>query len=274
MKKFLYVFCLMATIAMSFSSCKRIDAAHEGMKFNLYGNKKGVDTIAVVNGMVWYNPFTQRVYQYPIYVQTVDFPKFSINANGGLKFDIDPTISMRILEGNSPRVFMKYRKKNIEDVINTTIYNIVTDAFRVELNKFTTDELISQREIFETAIEKRISEILYKEGFYLEYMTSGLNYPDELNQSIIDKNKAIQDAITAENEVKKIEAEAKKKIAMAEGEAKAMRIKADAEAYYNKTISASLSTLIVQEDFIEKWDGKLPTYGEVPTLMKNISNSN
>ena len=150
----------------------------------------------------------------------------------------------------------------------------MTDAFRVELNKFTTDELISQREIFETAIEKRISEILYKEGFYLEYMTSGLNYPDELNQSIIDKNKAIQDAITAENEVKKIEAEAKKKIAMAEGEAKAMRIKADAEAYYNKTISASLSTLIVQEDFIEKWDGKLPTYGEVPTLMKNISNSN
>ena len=55
----------MATIVMSFSSCKRIDAAHEGMKFNLYGNKKGVDTIAVVNGMVWYNPFTQRVYQYP-----------------------------------------------------------------------------------------------------------------------------------------------------------------------------------------------------------------
>lgn len=272
MRKFFYVFCLMATIAISFSSCcKRIDAACEGMKVNMYGNKKGIDTIPIVTGMVWYNPFIQRVYQYPIYVQTVDFPKFSINANGGLKFDIDPTISLRIMEGHSPQVFKKYRKKNIEDVINTTLYNIIMDAFRVELNKFTTDELISQREVFESAIETRVFSILNKEGFYLEHMTSGLNYPDELNESIIAKNKAVQDAITAENEVKKIEAEAKKTIAMAEGEAKAMRIKADAEAYYNRTISASLSPLIVQEDFIEKWDGKLPTYGEVPTLMKSIA---
>ena len=37
-----------------------------------------------------------------------------------------------------------------------------------------------------------------------------------------------------------------------------MKIKADAEAYYNRTISASLSKLIIQEDWIEKWDGKLP----------------
>jgi hypothetical protein len=39
-----------------------------------------------------------------------------------------------------------------------------------------------------------------------------------------------------------------------------MKIKADAEAYYNRTISASLSERIVQEDFLEKWDGKMPTY--------------
>jgi hypothetical protein len=39
-----------------------------------------------------------------------------------------------------------------------------------------------------------------------------------------------------------------------------MKVKADAEAYYNRTISASLSDKIVQEDWIEKWDGKLPTY--------------
>jgi hypothetical protein len=37
-----------------------------------------------------------------------------------------------------------------------------------------------------------------------------------------------------------------------------MKIKADAEAYYNRTIAASLSPMIVQEDMIEKWDGKMP----------------
>jgi len=30
------------------------------------------------------------------------------------------------------------------------------------------------------------------------------------------------------------------------------------EAYYNRTIAASLSPMIVQEDMIEKWDGKMP----------------
>lgn len=271
MRKFFYVFCLMVTIAMSFSSCKRIDAAHEGMKVNLYGSKKGIDTIPIVTGMVWYNPFLQRVYQYPTYVQTIDYPNFSINAKDGSSFIVDPTISLRIIEGKSPFVFKKYRKKNIEQVINTTLLNYTKNAFRIELNKYTTDELVSKREEFERSIETRLYQELMAEGFMLEQMTSGLTYPKELVQSINDKNKAVQDALTAENEVKKIEAEAKKTIAMAEGEAKAMRIKADAEAYYNKTISASLSSYIIQEDFIEKWDGKLPVYGEVPTLMRSIT---
>jgi hypothetical protein len=37
-----------------------------------------------------------------------------------------------------------------------------------------------------------------------------------------------------------------------------MKIKADAEAYYNYKISSSLTYNIVLEDWIEKWDGKLP----------------
>ena len=72
------------------------------------------------------------------------------------------------------------------------------------------------------------------------------------------KNTAIQSALKAENEVKEAEANAKIAVAKAEGNAKAMKIKADAEAYYNRTIAASLSPMIVQEDMIEKWDGKMP----------------
>ena len=71
---------------------------------------------------------------------------------------------------------------------------------------------------------------------------------------------------------KALEAEAKKKVAAAEGEAQALKIKGDAESEYNRKISASLSGLIVQQNMIEKWDGKLPTYGEVPTLFKSVAN--
>ena len=76
---------------------------------------------------------------------------------------------------------------------------------------------------------------------------------------INEKNAAVQSALKAKNKVAEAEAEAKIKIAEAKGAAEAMQIKADAEAYYNTKIAASLSQHIVQEDWIEKWDGHLPT---------------
>ena len=88
--------------------------------------------------------------------------------------------------------------------------------------------------------------------------TSKITPPSSLLSMIDAKNTAIQSALKAENEVKEAEANAKIAVAKAEGNAKAMKIKADAEAYYNRTIAASLSPMIVQEDMIEKWDGKMP----------------
>ena len=85
------------------------------------------------------------------------------------------------------------------------------------------------------------------------------------------KNRAVQASLKAENEVREAEANAKIAIAKAKGNAEATKIKADAEAYYNRTISASLSELIVREDFIEKWNGELPTIVGNSSMMMDIS---
>jgi regulator of protease activity HflC (stomatin/prohibitin superfamily) len=270
MKKIkLFALALIAMIVVS--SCERIDAGHEGIKVNLYGDDKGVGEVSLVTGTVWFNPVTTRVYEYPTYVITVDYPAFSINAKDGSSFSVDPTISLKIIDGKAPEVFKKYRKDDLEEVINTTLYNYVKNAFRIQLNNYTTDELVSKREEFERAIEKRLGQELEAENFHLEQMTSGLQYPETLVKSIDAKNAAIQNAMKAENEVKTIEAEAKKKMAAAHGEAEALKIKGDAEAEYNRKISASLSTLIVQQAMIDKWNGKLPTYGTVPQLFRDVA---
>ena len=148
----------------------------------------------------------------------------------------------------------------ITSVINTTLYNYVKNAFRIQLNNYTTDELVSRREEFEKAIEDRLQKELMIENFQLEQMTSGLRYPQTLISAIDAKNAAVQEAQKAQNEVLKIKAEADKKIAQAQGEAEALRIKGDAEAEYNRKISASLSQLIIQQDMISKWDGKTPVF--------------
>ena len=267
------IFTFMVMISMMFTSCgyERIDAGYEGIKVNLYGDDKGVDDITLVTGAVWYNPITTAVYEYPTFVQTVDYAPFSINAKDGSSFTVDPTISLKIVDGKSAEVFKKYRKEDITEVINTTLYNYVRNAFRIQLNNYTTDELVSKREEFERAIEERLSKELLAENFKLEQMTSGLQYPQTLVNAIDAKNAAVQEAQKAQNEVLKIKAEAEKKIAAANGEAKALKIKGDAEAEYNRKIAASLSPLIVQQMMLDKWDGKLPVYGTMPTLFKDIA---
>ena len=267
------LFIFMVMISMMFTSCgyERIDAGYEGIKVNLYGDDKGVDDITLVTGAVWYNPITTAVYEYPTFVQTVDYAPFSINAKDGSSFTVDPTISLKIVDGKSAEVFKKYRKEDITEVINTTLYNYVRNAFRIQLNNYTTDELVSKREEFERAIEERLSKELLAENFKLEQMTSGLQYPQTLVNAIDAKNAAVQEAQKAQNEVLKIKAEAEKKIAAANGEAQALKIKGDAEAEYNRKIAASLSPLIVQQMMLDKWDGKLPVYGTMPTLFKDIA---
>ena len=178
MKTIIKLLCVL-TLVFGLSSCgyERIDAGYEGIKVNLYGDGKGVDDVSLVTGAVWYNPVTTAVYEYPTFVQTVDYPPFSINAKDGSSFTVDPTISLKIVDGKSPEVFKKYRKEDIVEVINTTLYNYVKNAFRIQLNNYTTDELVSKREEFEKSIEDRLSKELLAENFQLEQMTSGLQYP-------------------------------------------------------------------------------------------------
>lgn len=98
MKSKLILGLLSLFMVSSLTSCgyERVDAGCEGIKVNLYGSDKGVDDVSLVTGAVWYNPFTEQVYEYPTYVQTVDYPAFTINAKDGSEFSIDPTISRKI----------------------------------------------------------------------------------------------------------------------------------------------------------------------------------
>lgn len=241
---------------LCFTSCmEKVDAGCEGIKVNLYGDDKGVDNSSLVTGIVWYNPLTTTVYEYPTYVQTIDYPSFTINAKDGSEFTVDPTISLKIIDGKSPLVFKKYRKE-LKEVIEGTLYNYVRDAFRIQLNKFTTDDIVSKRDSIELAIEKYLTAALKKENFQLEQLTSGLQYPKTIVEAVNAKSRAIQQAMQVENEVKVAEAQAKKLI-----------VAADAEKRANELKSQSLTPAILQKMWIEKWNGV------VPTVMPNGSSS-
>lgn len=239
------IFVILSLVTLS--SCERIDAGCAGIRVNLYGDKKGVDDVALVTGWQWYNPITTMVYEYPTYVQTIDYEPFTVNAKDGSEFIVDPTVSMRITEEQAPVIFKKYRRK-LNEIIEGPLFNLVKDAFRIQINKYTTDEIVSQREMFESSIEKQLSQTLSSEGFVLEQLTSGLQYPETIIASINAKNKAIQESMRVSNELKIAEAEARKQIVKAEADAEVFRLK-----------TKELTPQILKQMWIEKWDGKLPS---------------
>lgn len=259
MVKILKTIVLFTILIFSLSACERIDAGCEGIKVNLYGDDKGVGNVSLCTGMVWFNPFTTQIYEYPTYVQTIDYEPFTINAKDGSEFTVDPTVSLKVIDGRSPEVFKKYRKELFE-VVNGTLYNYVKDAFRVQLNNFSTDYIVSNRDSIENAIESYLAQNLNKENFQLEQLTSGLKYPQTIVDAVNAKNKAVQDAQRALNEVEVTKAEAEK-----------MLVAARAEKEANELRNKALTPAVLEKMWIEKWDGKLPVYGEVPTLFQNIS---
>lgn len=258
MKRTINLLAALLLVCCCSTSCyTRVDAGHEGIKVNLYGDDKGVDGVELVTGAVWYNGFTTAVYEYPTFVQTVDYEPFSFNSQDGSVFTFDPTIMLAIKSGAAPEVFVKYRKE-LDEILNVTLVPIIQDAFKEEINARKDNDLISKQTEFQNAIEARLADELGKENFVVSKVTTGIQYPSALVESINAKNRAQQEELRIKNEVLVAEAEVAKKVAIAKGDADAKKIEADAEAYYNRTVSASLTPALVNMKALEKWDGKTP----------------
>jgi len=273
MKKILIGVGAFFTLTFLFFSCERIDAGHVGVKVNQYGDNKGVDDVVAVTGMVFYNPFTTAIYEFPTFIQHKEYKgenSFVVNSKDGSEFSVSPIMNYSVQRDKVPTIFSKYRRP-LEDIEEGFLKTAVYDAFRLATNKYTADELISNRAVFEIEVRRLLDGQLLKEGFIINQFTSNLIYPETFKKSIEAKNNAVQAALRAENEVKTAEAQAKIKVATAEGNAQAMLTSAKAEAESNRMKQVTLTPLLLQLEYINKWDGKLPVYGEVPKLFKGIN---
>jgi regulator of protease activity HflC (stomatin/prohibitin superfamily) len=255
-----------------FNSCERIDAGHVGVKVNQYGDNKGVDDVVAVTGMVFYNPFTTTVYEFPTFIQHKEYKNensFVVNSKDGSEFSVSPIMNYSVQRDKVPAIFSKYRRP-LEDIEEGFLKTAVYDAFRLATNKYTADELISNRAVFEIEVRRLLDGQLLKEGFVINQFTSNLIYPETFKKSIEAKNNAVQAALRAENEVKTAEAQAKIKVATANGNAQAMLTAAKAEAEANSLKQRTITPMLLQLEWINKWDGKLPVYGTAPQLYKGM----
>lgn len=242
----------------SLSSCTKIDAANEGVRVDQYGDDKGNPTAVPVKGRVWYNPFNTDIFEYPAYFVQADYEAFTVNAAGGPVFTVDPMLNVRIAPGKAASVFLGYRK-DMDALKETIILTKVKDAFKNVFNLYTTDSIINNRNKIDRQVEDSLRVYLERDNFMLKDLTFGIHYPKEITDAILAKTGAFQKTLQAETELKTTEINAKKRI-----------IDAEANAKVNELNQRTLTPILIQKAFIDKWDGSTPLYGQSPVNFKQV----
>ena len=266
-----------------FFGCERIDAGHAGVKVELFGSDRGVQDIELVTGMVWYNRLTTAVYEFPTYVREIKYQTIKTDdqevdrsihctTNDGMAISFDVTMNYAVRNDRVSDIFRKYRL-GLDELETRYLYTSVRNAYNGVAGQMTAEHIISNRTEYEDSVRRILLTQLNKEGFEIQQITIAgkITVPPTLESAINSKITAVQNAQRAENEKQQTIAEAQKEIESARGDSASMIIRVRAEAEANRLKQQTLTPMLIQQQFIDKWNGALPTYGTIPQLFRDVS---
>lgn len=128
----------------------------------------------------------------------------------------------------------------------------IQEAVKAESAKFTAEELITKREEVKEQIKANLTARLLERSIIVdEFNIIDFEFSKAFNEAIEAKVTAEQLKLKADRDLERIKIEADQRIADARGKAEAIRIEAQA---------LRQNAQVVELRWIEKWDGKVPTY--------------
>lgn len=252
---------------------KMINPGYVGVVVDLFGNAKGVETEELHVGVHWIAPW-KTVYQFPIFEQNHTWEgrdAFSFQTSEGLAISADIGISFHIRPAAIPNIFAKYRR-GMDEITHTFIRNYIRDAINKSASKMKIEDLYGEsKEMFFEQVQNQVRGELREVGFEMSriYLIGRFHFPETVVTALNQKIEAIQRAQQRENELREAEAEAKKQIAKASGQAQCVILAAESEAKANLVLSSSVTAELIQWQAVQRWDGKLPsvTSGATPFIQ-------
>lgn len=151
-------------------------------------------------------------------------------------------------------------KKVGNDYHTRIVEPYIRSAVKSSFGNFNATQIVENRDKVRAQIENKLRETL--DGRYftnIHFQLVNIDFDDEFETAIKEKQVAEQNALKAKNVTIQIEEQAKQTKIKAEAEAEAIRIKANALEKNPK---------LVEYEAVQKWDGKLPEYtgGAVPFI--------
>lgn len=248
------VIIVMAAVIVLLNSFTTVKAGHSGV-VTTFGK---VSENVLSEGLHFKIPFIQEIILVDNRVQKAEV---SCSAASKDLQTVSSTIAVnyKVLNSYSASVY-----KNIGlDYEAVIITPAIQECVKAVTANFTAEELITNRQAIGDQMMELLKDKITDYGIDIQiFNITAFDFTEEYNAAIEAKQTAQQNALKAEQDLQRIKVEAEQKIAQAQAEAEAYRLK-----------SEQITPEILISNYIEKWDGKLPTVvsGDSGTMMLDLS---
>ena len=169
------------------------------------------------------------------------------------------SVNYRISPDSSASVYRNFGLS----VESTLMMPAVPECIKAVTARYSAEQLITMRQTVSDEIKEAIDEKIRPYGLYVEvFNITDFSFSEEFNAAIEAKQTAQQNALKAEQDLQRVKIEAEQKIEEARAEAESYRLK-----------NQEITSMTLLNDWIEKWDGHLPTVvsGDDSTMMLDLS---
>jgi len=233
-----------------------VSAGHVGVQVTL----GEVNPNTLNEGVHFVNPISS-VKEVDVRLQRAELKGASAGTKDLQQVHTDIVVGYRLSGPKVPHIYKEFGL----DVDSKVLGPAINEAFKAVTAKYNSEELITKRDEVSQAITTHISTKVAPFDISINNVSLvNFGFSAEYQKAIEQKVIATQAKLKAEQDLQRIEVEAKSRIAQAEGEAKAIAIQAQA-------IQSNGGQQYVQLQWIEKWNGQLPTTmlgGDTKTLMQ------
>jgi len=247
---------LVFVFAVAFESFTIVSPGHVGIQVTL----GEVNPVSLPEGVHFVNPISS-VRTVDVRLQRAELKGASAGTKDLQQVHTDIVVGFRL---SGEKVSHIYKEFGL-DVDNKVLGPAINESFKAVTAKYNSEELITKRDEVSQAITQHIATKVAPFDIAITNVSLvNFGFSQAYQQAIEQKVIATQQKQKAEQDLQRIEVEAKSRIAQAEGEAKAIAIQAQA-------IQSNGGQQYVQLQWIEKWNGQLPSTmlgGDAKTLMQ------
>ncbi len=239
-----FVFCMILCFILIPFSIRTVDTGEIAVVKHLG------EAVKTRNAGTHFDLWLTNTYQrYDAKVQNVDILTAAYSSDAQT-MDVQMTLQYQVMGDKVMNIAKQYGSL---EILQNRIQSIAIEKTKAVLSSYKAMNIISDRAAMSPAVEQAIKDAIGDEYFVnvTAVVLTNIDFSDAFEL-------AVEEKMIAEQKQLKAEYENSTKIAKAEAEAKAKVVAAEAEAKANELLEKSLTDKILQEMYIDKWDGKLP----------------